>query len=62
MILFVVGLFAMVKARKIQEWARKSGNWPFQDYVESPTYIWQQRIAVAVLMSFFFAYAAYLSR
>ena len=61
-VLFPFGVFALVKPEKIQEWViRKGDHFPFQDYVESPAYVVQQRIAgaVAIAMALFLAYAAY---
>ena len=62
-ILFALGVFCIVKAGKIQEWVLRKGgdHWPFQEYVESPSYVVQQRIAgaVSVAMALFLAYEAY---
>lgn len=63
-VLLVLGVFTVSKPEKIQEWAARQDNWPFQDFVESPAYVRYQRIAgvVAIAMALFFAYAAYANR
>jgi len=60
LLMVVAGLFALAKAPQIQNWARRFANWPFQDYVESPSYVLHTRIwgVLVIAVAFCLAYVA----
>jgi hypothetical protein len=62
---FVIGSHLLIKAREIQKQViRRMDLDPFDDYVKSPTYLLQLRIAgiVSLLFSIALSYEAYANR
>jgi hypothetical protein len=64
-LLLVIGVPSLTRARQVQRWViRHMDTDPFEDYVESPAYVMQTRIAggVMIAMAALVAYEAYASR